>query len=173
MTLPGRTGARAFTYDAPVLDRRSVRVVFGAGGVAGTAPRRGRSVDRRSSSPARTEDVAADAVGGQLGARLVGRLRDVAQHVPVELAADAATRAGELGAEVLIAVGGGLATGLAKAVALETGLPVLAVPTTYAGSEMTPIWGRTDPQGQDHRARRPGPARHRRLRPGADHLPPG
>ena len=66
------------------------------------------------------------------------------QHVPVDLAAAAVARARELGAEVLVAIGGGSATGLAKAVARETGLPVLAVPTTYAGSEMTPIWGLTE-----------------------------
>ena len=47
-----------------------------------------------------------------------------------------------------MAIGGGSATGLAKAVALETGLPVLAVPTTYAGSEMTSIWGLTDANGK-------------------------
>ena len=47
-----------------------------------------------------------------------------------------------------MAIGGGSATGLAKAVARETGLPVLAVPTTYAGSEMTSIWGLTDTNGK-------------------------
>jgi alcohol dehydrogenase class IV len=43
-----------------------------------------------------------------------------------------------------VAVGGGSTTGLAKAIALTTGLPIVAVPTTYAGSEMTPIWGLTE-----------------------------
>jgi maleylacetate reductase len=43
-----------------------------------------------------------------------------------------------------VAVGGGSVTGLAKAVALRTGLPIVAVPTTYAGSEMTPVWGLTE-----------------------------
>ena len=46
--------------------------------------------------------------------------------------------------DLLVSIGGGSATGLAKAVARDTGLPILAVPTTYAGSEMTPIWGQTD-----------------------------
>lgn len=49
---------------------------------------------------------------------------------------------------MLITVGGGSATGLAKAVVLETGLPIVAVPTTYAGSEMTAIWGHTDSAGK-------------------------
>ena len=148
MTLPGRTAATAFTYDAPVLDGRAVRVVFGAGTIAQVGDE-ARSLGGRALLIAGPhEDAAADAVGAQLGGRLVGRLRDVAQHVPVELAAGAVARAGELGAEVLIAVGGGSATGLAKAVARDTGLPVLAVPTTYAGSEMTSIWGQTDGEGK-------------------------
>ena len=50
----------------------------------------------------------------------------------------------ENNADGLIAVGGGSAIGLAKAIALETGLPILAVPTTYSGSEGTPIFGMTD-----------------------------
>ena len=41
-------------------------------------------------------------------------------------------------------VGGGSTTGLAKAVALTTGLPIVAVPTTYAGSEATDVWGLTE-----------------------------
>jgi alcohol dehydrogenase class IV len=74
----------------------------------------------------------------------VGRLRDVEQHVPVALAERAVAHSSRVDADVLVAIGGGSATGLAKAVALTTGLPVLAVPTTYAGSELTPIWGLTD-----------------------------
>jgi maleylacetate reductase len=50
----------------------------------------------------------------------------------------------ELGADGCVAVGGGSAVGLGKAIALEHGLPVIAVPTTYAGSEMTPVWGLTE-----------------------------
>jgi maleylacetate reductase len=67
---------------------------------------------------------------------------EVRQHVPVEVAHRAAAAAE--GADVLLSVGGGSTTGTAKAVALETGLPIVAVPTTYAGSEMTPVWGMTE-----------------------------
>ena len=148
MTLPGRTAARPFTYDAAVLRGRAVRVVFGVGTIEQVGDE-ARSLGGRALLIAGPhEDAAADTVGAQLGTRLVGRLRDVAQHVPVELAAGAVARAGALGAELLIAVGGGSATGLAKAVARDTGLPVLAVPTTYAGSEMTSIWGQTDREGK-------------------------
>ena len=50
----------------------------------------------------------------------------------------------ETKADGLVAVGGGAAIGLAKAIALQTALPILAVPTTYSGSEATPIYGMTD-----------------------------
>ena len=50
----------------------------------------------------------------------------------------------ELGADCCISVGGGSTTGLGKAIALTSGLPVIAVPTTYSGSEMTAILGMTE-----------------------------
>jgi alcohol dehydrogenase class IV len=64
-------------------------------------------------------------------------------HVPVEVAERARERAAESAADALVCVGGGSTTGLAKAVALTTGLPIVAVPTTYAGSEATDVWGLT------------------------------
>ncbi|MFD4639980.1 maleylacetate reductase [Lentzea sp. NPDC058436] len=69
---------------------------------------------------------------------------DVAPHVPVENAERARALAVESGADLLVSVGGGSTTGLAKAVALITGLPIVAVPTTYAGSEATNVWGLTE-----------------------------
>ncbi|HEY3046457.1 MAG TPA: maleylacetate reductase, partial [Polaromonas sp.] len=50
----------------------------------------------------------------------------------------------QLGADCAVAIGGGSTTGLGKAIALDSGLPILAIPTTYAGSEMTPIYGITE-----------------------------
>ncbi|MGI5507107.1 maleylacetate reductase [Lentzea sp. CA-135723] len=67
---------------------------------------------------------------------------DVAPHVPVENAERARALAAD--ADLLVSVGGGSTTGLAKAVALTTGLPIVAVPTTYAGSEATNVWGLTE-----------------------------
>lgn len=69
---------------------------------------------------------------------------EVAMHVPVEVAEKARAAAAEHEADALICVGGGSATGLAKAVALTSGLPIIAVPTTYSGSEATPVWGLTE-----------------------------
>jgi alcohol dehydrogenase class IV len=68
--------------------------------------------------------------------------REVAMHVPAEVA-ERARKAAD-GHDVLVSVGGGSTTGLAKAVALTTGLPIVAVPTTFAGSEATNVWGLTE-----------------------------
>jgi alcohol dehydrogenase class IV len=65
-------------------------------------------------------------------------------HVPVGTAEKARRAASEHGIDLLISVGGGSATGLAKAVALTSRSPIIAVPTTYAGSEVTDVWGLTD-----------------------------
>ncbi|WP_030421855.1 maleylacetate reductase [Streptomyces sp. NRRL F-5065] len=75
---------------------------------------------------------------------VAARHEEVVRHVPVEVAARAREAAAASGADVLVSVGGGSTTGLAKAVALTTGLPVVAVPTTYAGSEATNVWGLTE-----------------------------
>jgi maleylacetate reductase len=78
-----------------------------------------------------------------LGARVRLSWPEVRQHVPRELAERATAAATAAGADVLVAIGGGSTTGLGKAVAVSTGLPLTVVPTTYAGSEMTPIYGLT------------------------------
>ncbi|GAB3618377.1 maleylacetate reductase [Okibacterium endophyticum] len=67
----------------------------------------------------------------------------IRQHVPAETAAAARLAAVESGADGILSIGGGSTTGTAKAVALTSGLPLVAVPTTYAGSEVTPVWGMT------------------------------
>lgn len=67
----------------------------------------------------------------------------VREHVPADVAETARAVAATHRVDVLLSVGGGSATGLAKAVALTTGLPIVAVPTTFAGSEATDIWGIT------------------------------
>jgi alcohol dehydrogenase class IV len=86
----------------------------------------------------------ANRLADALGPRVVGRIDDVVVHVPIERAQEARALARSSGGDSIVTIGGGSATGLGKAVALELPLPILAVPTTYAGSEMTPIWGLTD-----------------------------
>jgi maleylacetate reductase len=69
---------------------------------------------------------------------------DVAQHVPIAAAEEARKRARDTGVDLIVAVGGGSAIGLAKAIALTERIPIVAVPTTYAGSEATNVWGLTE-----------------------------
>ena len=64
-------------------------------------------------------------------------------HTPVEVTEDALAFVQKSGVDCLVALGGGSTIGLAKAIALRTDLPQIAIPTTYAGSEMTPILGET------------------------------
>jgi alcohol dehydrogenase class IV len=78
-----------------------------------------------------------------LGARLAARFSDIEEHVPSRTAALAYEAAVSADADLILCVGGGSTTGTAKAIALRTGLPIFAVPTTLAGSEMTDTWGIT------------------------------
>jgi len=69
---------------------------------------------------------------------------EVVMHVPTDVADRARSVAEFHDVDLLVSVGGGSTTGLAKAVALTTGVPIVAVPTTYAGSEATNVWGLTE-----------------------------
>jgi maleylacetate reductase len=82
-------------------------------------------------------------IAGQLGTRLALTWDEVAQHVPVDLAERARTAATDASIDCVVCVGGGSSTGLAKALALSHAVPIVAVPTTYAGSEQTTIYGLT------------------------------
>lgn len=126
---------------------RSPRVVFGRGTVAQVADEVDRIGGRRVlliGNPRRTG--VQRVLAGALEPRVVGIVDRVQEHVPVQVAEQAAGRAASLDADLLLPVGGGSAIGTAKAVARRTGLPILAVPTTYSGSEMAPIWGETKDQ---------------------------
>ena len=80
-------------------------------------------------------------VAALLSDRAVATIVSTAAQVAAAAAKSACATARDAGADLLVAAGGGSPIGLAKAVALETGLPIVALPTTYSGSEMTSIWG--------------------------------
>jgi alcohol dehydrogenase class IV len=121
------------------------RVVFGAGALQHLE----REVDllgaRRALVLCTPEQAAsAQRVADLLGPRAAGLFPKAAMHVPIETAREAREEAQRLGADCAVAIGGGSTTGLGKAIALDSGLPILAIPTTYAGSEMTSIYGITE-----------------------------
>ncbi len=87
--------------------------------------------------------AAAEQVCGALGPLLAARFDGAAMHTPVEVTEKALVVLRETGADCLVALGGGSTTGLSKALALRTGLPQVVLPTTYAGSEVTPVLGET------------------------------
>jgi maleylacetate reductase len=130
----------AFTYHA-----NPSRVVFGAGALQQLAAEVERLGARRAlvlSTPGQA--AAAERIAALLGERSAGVFAGAVMHVPLESAMAARAEAERLGADCAVAVGGGSTTGLAKAIALTSALPIVAVPTTYAGSEMSPIWGLTE-----------------------------
>jgi len=86
----------------------------------------------------------AEAIAETISSRVAGIFDRVEMHVPIEVARQARQAAASLGADCALAIGGGSTIGLGKAIALESGLPIIAVPTTYAGSEVTPIFGLTE-----------------------------
>jgi maleylacetate reductase len=131
---------RPFIYQA-----LPMRVIFGPGSLARLPDEVDRlGLDRVLVLCSPEQEVTGKQVAAALGDKAAGVLPEARMHVPVEVAHEARERAVELGADGCVAVGGGSAVGLGKVIALEHDLPVIAVPTTYAGSEMTPVWGLTE-----------------------------
>lgn len=126
---------KPFTYV-----QHPARVVFGAGS---------RDQVAREAEALRGDRVmliaerGTDEIAELLGRRVVLQWGEIVQHVPVDLADRAREAAAAAGIDLIVCVGGGSATGLAKAIALTARRPILAVPTTYAGSEQTTIYGLT------------------------------
>jgi maleylacetate reductase len=134
---------RTFVYNG-----QPSRVIFGRGALE----KLGAEIERLGAKRALVlstpeQRASAEDVSRRLGARSAGVYAKAVMHVPIETAEAARAVAKELNADCCVAVGGGSTIGLGKAIALTSELPILAIPTTFAGSEMTPIYGITV-QGQ-------------------------
>ncbi|HEV8262949.1 MAG TPA: maleylacetate reductase [Burkholderiales bacterium] len=134
---------RVFVYNG-----QPSRVVFGRGALE----KLGAEIERLGAKRALVlstpeQRASAEDVSRRLGARSAGVYDKAVMHVPIETAEAARAVAKKLNADCCVAVGGGSTIGLGKAIALTSELPILAIPTTFAGSEMTPIYGITA-QGQ-------------------------
>ncbi len=129
-----------FVYASP-----PQRIVFGAGRLADLGAELAQLGAHRAlivctpRGRVQAERVEADADG-----RCAGIFDGAVMHVPIETARDARAAAARLGADSLVAIGGGSTIGVAKAIALERALPILAIPTTYSGSEATSVVGITE-----------------------------
>ena len=131
---------KSFIYNA-----QAARVVFGAGSLQHL----GREIEALGARKALVlstpeQRASAEMIADLLGPRAAGVFDRAVMHVPMETAREARELARQLGADCAVAIGGGSTTGLGKAIALDSGLPILAIPTTYAGSEMTSIYGITE-----------------------------
>ena len=132
--------ATSFTFEPHI-----PRVVFGTGSLQqlpAEVERLGATRALVLSTP--EQEASARRVAELLGERSAGVFPRAVMHVPIEAAREARDEARRLGADCAVAIGGGSTTGLGKAIALDSGLPIIAIPTTYAGSEMTPIYGLTE-----------------------------
>jgi len=131
---------KSFVYDQP-----ATRVIFGTGSLDRVAEEVKRLGAKRAivlSTPEQRGE--AEDVARRLGELSAGMYAEAVMHVPIETARAAREEAKRRDADCYVAVGGGSTVGLGKAIALESGLPIVAVPTTFAGSEMTPIYGITE-----------------------------
>ncbi|WP_219210635.1 maleylacetate reductase [Variovorax boronicumulans] len=126
-------------------ETRAQRVLFGHGTLGQVAAELAAMGARKALVLCTPQQRAqAERVAALLGERSAGIFDGAVMHVPIASARAARAAAERAGADAAVAVGGGSTIGLGKAIALDSGLPILAIPTTYAGSEMTPIYGLTE-----------------------------
>ncbi|WOH83130.1 maleylacetate reductase [Bradyrhizobium sp. BEA-2-5] len=131
--------AQPFTYQVSPM-----RVVFGVGTVAQLADELDRlGISRALLLASRRQQAELGDLADLTGGRAAGLFDGAVVHTPVAVTEHAMEIVGELKPDGVVAIGAGAATGLSKAIALRTDLPQLIVPTSYAGSEMTPVLGET------------------------------
>ncbi|HSV82842.1 MAG TPA: maleylacetate reductase [Ramlibacter sp.] len=127
-----------------VYQSQPARVVFGRG-TSDTVEREAEQLGLRRVLVLSTPEQAglAQKVSGRLGARSAGVFSGAQMHTPLKVTQAALEQVAGLDVDGVVSVGGGSTIGLGKAIALRTDLPQIVIPTTYAGSEMTPLIGET------------------------------
>lgn len=129
----------AFTYEG-----LPIRVRFGRNAVADVAEEvRRLGAQRALVLTTAGREAQGSRIGSLLGEAFAGVFSNAVMHTPTDVTERALAVLRSADADCVIAVGGGSTTGLGKALALRTGVQQLCIPTTYAGSEMTPILGET------------------------------
>ncbi|WP_377274185.1 maleylacetate reductase [Rhizobium sp. R86522] len=131
---------KSFTYAGS-----PARILFGSGRgaeVSGAVEALGCRRALVLATPHQKAD--AEALSDRLGALSVGVFSGAVMHTPVDVTEKALKIAHETEADCVVSLGGGSTTGLGKAIAYRTDLPQVVIPTTYAGSEVTPILGQTE-----------------------------
>ncbi len=123
------------------------------------------------STPQQKSD--AEALAAKIGPLAVGVFSGAVMHTPVDVTETAMKLVGDSGADCVVSLGGGSTTSLGKAIAYRTNLPQIVIPTTYAGSEVTPIAWSNRGWSQDDGERCQDPARGGDLRCHADNGPSG
>jgi len=121
------------------------RVIFGSG----TLSKLGSEVERQKlrsplllSTPQQVDQ--ANALKDILDGKVAGLFSEATMHTPTGITEKALNYAKSTKADSVISIGGGSTIGLGKAISIRTGLPHICIPTTYAGSECTPILGETE-----------------------------
>ena len=118
------------------------RAIFGAGKIA-TLKEEIEALGAKRAlfccSPGRTETV--EKLAASLGSLSVGISDRALPFSPIEAVLEGRSTARDLGADCLVSYGGGNAVGFAKTIALELGIPIIAIPTTLSGSETTALQG--------------------------------
>lgn len=124
------------------------RVVFGSGALQ-KLPQEIRQLKLSSplllSTPQQVAQVSTLAsILNDAGITPAGTYSNATMHTPTSVTSEAMEFLKSHSADCIVSIGGGSTTGLGKALSVRTGLPHISIPTTYAGSEMTPILGETD-----------------------------
>ncbi|MBR0756761.1 maleylacetate reductase [Bradyrhizobium jicamae] len=121
-----------------------MRVVFGTGTIKGLPDELDKlGIKRALVLATRRQQAELGDIAALTGGRMAGLFDGAIVHTPVAVTEQAMQVVRDLKPDGVVAIGAGAAVGLGKAIALRTDLPQLVMPSSYAGSEMTPVLGET------------------------------